>query len=103
MKKSVNQLSFINMATHPTNSATHEEVKGDQGATEQTRSTIEFLPCLFQSNVDESNKAIYFDSIVRDAEAAHLPQGMSNLPCKSAFSISLKVLNLLTLFFVTVK
>ena len=100
MKKSVNQLSFINMNTHASASAAHEEVKGGQVNVEQTRSAIEFLPCLFQSNVDESNKAIYFDSIVRDAEAAHLPQGMSDLPCKSLLFI---FLNVLTLFFITVK
>ena len=46
------------------------------------KTSIEFLPCLFQQNVDESNKAIYFDSIVRDAEPDHVPKGMTDTPCK---------------------
>ena len=73
MKKSTNQLAFSHMP-----SANGEESKGDAASTTK----IEFLPCLFQNNVDESNKAIYFDSIVRDAEAQNVPQGMANLPCK---------------------
>ena len=43
---------------------------------------IEFLPCLFQNNVDESNKAIYFDSILREADPANFPKGMTDLACK---------------------
>ena len=61
--------------------AQDEEVKGGQNHHAQS-AKIEFLPCLFQNNVDESNKAIYFDSIVRDAETANVPKGMAGEPCK---------------------
>ena len=35
---------------------------------------IEFLPCLFQSNIDESHKSVYFDSIIKDADPKHFPK-----------------------------
>lgn len=78
MKKSANQIVFDGVTPE---TLSHEEVKGDLEA-QRGSTTIEFLPCLFQNNVDESNKAIYFDSIVREAEAAHVPKGMSDLACK---------------------
>jgi len=61
----------------------YEESKDREGNDQQT-TQIEFLPCLFQANIDESNKNIYFDSIVGDAEVAHVPKGLSGqTPCKS--------------------
>ena len=82
MKKSVNQLAFGGINTY-----NQEESKGDANATDTMK--VEFLPCLFQSSVDESNKAVYFDPIVRDAEKAHVPQGASDqddYSCKSLIS-----------------
>lgn len=73
MKKSANQIIFNGLLT----------TEGEESKVESSdKSQIEFLPCLFQSNVDESNKAIYFDSILREADNAHIPRGMSNVPCK---------------------
>ena len=82
MKKSANQLAFRGIVVQA-----EEEQKGSQANANYSGSTnttkVEFLPCLFQNSVDESNKAIYFDTIVRDAEPTHVPKGMADqLPCK---------------------
>ena len=75
MKKSGNQIVFSGIPPTAAGHQEAEETKGEQASAAAPPTSIEFLPCLFQANVDQSNKAIYFDTIVRPAEAAHVPKG----------------------------
>eukprot|EP00353_Schmidingerella_taraikaensis_P009452 CAMPEP_0185581116 /NCGR_PEP_ID=MMETSP0434-20130131/18111_1 /TAXON_ID=626734 ORGANISM="Favella taraikaensis, Strain Fe Narragansett Bay" /NCGR_SAMPLE_ID=MMETSP0434 /ASSEMBLY_ACC=CAM_ASM_000379 /LENGTH=118 /DNA_ID=CAMNT_0028199573 /DNA_START=18 /DNA_END=374 /DNA_ORIENTATION=- len=73
IKKSATQITFSGLPPTSSTISNGEESKTAQAGAEATE--IEFLPCLFQTNVDESNKAIYFDPIKKDAELAHVPKG----------------------------
>ena len=62
MKKTQFQLAFDNL----------DPSGGHQNEDLETK--IEFLPCLFQSNIDESHKAVYFDSIIKEADPKNFPK-----------------------------
>ena len=73
MKKTQFQLAFDDLFSIDIPDNLPEESKGDFGS-QTGKTTIEFLPCLFQKNVDESNKSVYFDSIIKEADEMHKPK-----------------------------